>query len=135
MATWILLADIGVRGGLDHERADEVGPANEAFATLDSDRDNLAALERLGATLGRQGGAAGHSLPSLARSPTPSGSSTSMDALSRTQRCWRPSAEMPADLKPRSVRVRVNLCRIVGSVRTSVTVSASLVARSGKRSR
>ncbi len=63
MATWILLADIGVRGGLDHERADEVGPANEAFATLDSDRDNLAALERLGATLGRQGGAAGHSLP------------------------------------------------------------------------
>ncbi len=106
-------------------------PAYRSFAARDRDPDGLAALQRLHPPVVGSVGLPVTPWQRLARSPIPSGISTSIEASPRIQRCWRPSAEMPADSNPRWVSVLVKVASIVGSARTSMTVSASFGGRTG----
>jgi predicted peroxiredoxin len=125
------IACVAMCGCLHDERTDEVWPPDASFPAADGHRHDLAALQRLGPACGWQSRAAGNALAFAGPLPTPSGSSTSIDAWPRTQRCWRPSAEIPADVNPMPVSALVNVRNMSGSARTSITASTSLVGRTG----
>lgn len=58
VATRVLVANVGVSGGLDDERSEQIGTANVAFSARDGNCDRLAALKRLGSALCGQSRAA-----------------------------------------------------------------------------